>query len=415
LKANANFLRVLAVLSTAIVVSSGCEDSYVFPNEAPSNLSIIKPSCYVTGGQEVALTATATDEDGDPIYYRWTTTAGSFDPEDGMGQTVTWTASNDPGPAVITLIVTDEIEESSLQTTIEIGGGFPVNIVTNEPLSDAVADSGYVYILNLQPVEIPAGMTFTIMEGVRMVARGTNSGFEVDGTLLIEGTEENPVTMGPDDCVPVAGSWAGIAFRSIGAAGTITYLQLHAADIGLLVTSGADIVISNSSLVNNSLYGIEVSDGGSAVVSGCTLWENQTGLYLRNGHLTLERSSLRYNEYAGVVMSAVNETFAPPITHCSVSSNAEYGFDIAGHIMPEIHYNAIFSNGIGAAVCGISLGAFQGADSIRAENNFWGLGYTTEEEVPALIYDAHDAPGVIEAYVGFIPVLTEMPPEVPNP
>jgi hypothetical protein len=248
-----------------------------------------------------------------------------------------------------------------------------------------------------------------------MVARGTNSGFEVAGTLLIEGTEGNPVTMGPDDCVPVEGSWAGIAFRGIEAEGTISHLQLHAADIGLLVKSGADVVISNSSLVNNSLYGMEVSDGGSAAVSDCTIWENHTGLYLRNGQLTLERSSLRYNTYAGIEMSAVNEIFAPPITHCNVSSNSKYGFDIAGYIMPEIHYNAIFSNGIGMEACGICLASFQGEDSLRAENNFWGLGYTTEEEVPDLIYDAHDAPGVIGAYVGFIPVLAEMPPEVPNP
>jgi hypothetical protein len=406
----------LVVLSTAIVCVSGCEDSYIFPNEAPGNLEITKPSCYVSGGEEVPLVATADDADGDPIYFRWTTTAGFFDPADGRGRVITWIAPDDtPGPAVITLVVTDEIEESRLQTTIEVGAEFPVNKVTNEPLHPTIADSGFVYILNLQPIEIPGGTTFTIMEGVRIVARGQNSGFEVAGRLVILGTEENPVTMGPDDCVPVEGSWAGIAFRGFGASGSITYIQQYSADIGLLVKTGADVVISNSSLINNKLYGIELSDGGVLGVSDCTLWENDTGLYMRNGHLTVERSSLRYNRHAGIELSAVSAEFAPPGTHCNVSNNEDYGFDIFGLAAPEIHYNALYSNGFAGEGYGIYLGTYQGADSIQAENNFWGLGYDSEDTIPVLIYDAHDAPSSIQAYVGFIPWLSNMPAEVPNP
>ncbi len=405
---------VLVVLSTAIVCVSGCEDSYIFPNEAPGNLEITKPSCYVSVGEEVTLVGSADDADDDPIYFRWTTTAGSFDPADGRGQVITWIAPDNPGLAVITLIVTDEIEESRLQTEIEVGGEFPVNMVTNEPLHPAIADSGYVYLLNLQPIEIPGGATFTIMEGVRIVARGHNSGFEVTGRLVILGTEDNPVTMGPDDCVPVEGSWAGISFRGLGASGSITYLQQHSADIGLLVKTGADVVISNSSLINNELYGIELSDGGVLGVSDCTLWENDTGLYMRNGHLAVETSSLRYNRHAGIEMSGVNDGFAPPVTHCNVSNNAHFGFIITGFVSPEIHYNAIYFNGFAGAGYGVYLDAYQGSDSLRAERNFWGREYN-DETVPALIYDAHDAPASLSAYVGFIPCLSGMPAEVPNP
>ena len=417
MRRNLLYDMALTALSTAIVVGAGCEDSYIFPNEAPGDLQITKPACYVMSGEEVPLMATASDADGDPIYYHWSTTAGSFDPADGSGQSVTWIAPDTPGPAVITLVVTDEIEESRLQTTIEVGGEFPVHIVTNEPLNTSIADSGYVYILNLQPIEIPNGMTFTIMEGVRMVARGVNSGFEVAaaGTLVVQGTEENPVTMGPDDCVPETGSWAGIAFLGVEAKGDISYLQLHSADIGVLVKSGADIVIGNSTLINNDLFGIEVSDGGGAVVSDCTIWENGTGLYMRNGYLTLERSSLRYNRDAGVEMSAINDGFAPPVTHCNVSNNEECGFDISEFVAPYIHYNAIYSNGFAGVGFGINLSAYQGTDSLRAEYNFWGLGYDSEETIQAIIYDAVDAPASIHAYVGFIPWLSEMPAEVPNP
>lgn len=405
----------LVVLSTAIVCVSGCEDGYIFPNEAPGNLEITKLSCYVSGGEEMTLIGSAEDADDDPIYFRWTTTAGSFDPADARGEMITWIAPDNPGLAVITLIVTDEIEESRLQTEIEVGGEFPVNTVTNEPLHEAIADSGYVYLLNLQPIEITEGKTFTIMEGVRIVARGRNSGFEVTGRLVILGTEGNPVTMGPDDCVPVEGSWAGIAFRGLEATGSITYLQQHSADIGIFVESGADVVISNSSLINNELYGIEVSEGGVLGVSDCTIWENGTGLYMRYGQLTLERSSLRYNRYVGVEISARSEELAPIVTHCNVSNNGDYGFSLSFYAAPEIHYNAIYSNGFAGAAYGVYLdAAYQGSDSLRAESNYWGRDYN-DETVPALIYDAHDAPASLSAYVGFIPSLSGMPPEVPNP
>ena len=415
MKTNLLYNLALIVLSTAIVCVSGCEDSYIFPNEAPGNLTITKPSCYVSGGEEVPLVGSADDADGDPIYFRWTTTSGSFDPADGRGEVITWIAPDAPGLSVITLIVTDEIEDSRLHTSIEVGGEFPVNIVTNEPLHPEIADSGYVYLLNLQPVEIPEGATFTIMEGVRMVARGHNSGFEVAGRLVILGPEEDPVTMGSDDCVPVEGSWAGIAFREAQASGSITYLQLHSADIGILVTTGADVEIRNSTIINNDQHGIEVSDGGGALVSDCTIWENGTGLYMRNSHFTLERSSVRYNRYAGVKMSAISEVFAPPVTHCNVSNNGDFGFDISEYVVPDIHYSAIYSNGFGGWGYGVYLAAYKGTDSLRAENNFWGLGYDSEETIPDLIYDAVDAPGSIHAYVGFIPWLSEIPAEVPSP
>ena len=415
MKPNLLYNLALVALSTAIVCVSGCEDSYIFPNEAPGNLTITKPSCYVSGGEEVPLVATADDADGDPIYFRWTTTAGSFDPADGRGEVIVWIAPDTPGPAVITLIVTDEIEDSRLHTTIEVGGEFPVDMVTNEPLHQAIADSGYVYILNLQPIEIPVGTIFTIMEGVRIVARGYNSGFEVAGRLEILGTEESPVTMGPDDCVPVKGSWAGIAFRGVESGGEISYLELHAAEIGILVTSGADVEIRNSTITNNDVRGIEVSEGAGALVSDCTIWENGTGLYMRYGYFTLERSSLRYNRYTGVEMSARGEELAPSVTHCNVSNNGDYGFSISFLAAPEIHYNAIYSNGFGGWGYGIYLDAYQGGeeDSIRAENNFWGFGYDSEETIPDLIYDAHDAVSM-QTYVGFIPWLSNMPTEVPN-
>jgi hypothetical protein len=412
-----NFLYHLAlvVFSTGLVLGAGCEDSYVFPNEAPSNLRITKPSCYVRVGEEVPLSASATDDDGDPIYYRWTASTGRFEPANAEGQAVTWIAPDTPAPATITLIVTDEIEESRAHTTIEVGGDFPVDAVTNIPIHDAVGDSGYVYLLNLQPVEIPSGMTFTILEGVRMVARGVNSGFEVEGRLEIAGSEGSPVTMGPGNCVPAEGSWAGIAFRGTAAEGDISYLRAQFADIGILVRSGAVVVIRNSILSNNELYGLEVSIGGTATVTDCTLWENYTGILMVNGYLTMERSSVRYNRFAGVDLSAVNAGFKPPITHCNVSNNGERGISISSYIAPAIHYNAIYSNGSASAAYGLYLDAYQGEDSLYADENFWGLGYDSEETIPALIYDAVDAPLSNNAYVGFIPWLSAMPAEVPNP
>ncbi len=404
-----NFKALLA-LSSALVALSGCEDGYNFPNEAPSRLTINKNACYVTTGQEVSLSGSAYDEDGDPIYYQWSATAGTFEPADGKGPSVIWKAPQAPGGVTITLSVTDDIEVSSTSETIEVGGIFPAYVSE----SITIADSGYVYILGkLQPVKVPSGATLTITGGVRIVVINENSGIDVEGGLIVMGTREDEVIMGPSSCETAKGGWNGIRVIGPEARAECRFLRIHSAENGIIVSGGAEAELSNCTIYNNLINGMEVSDNASLIATRCMVWENGTGVYARNSDLDMQRTTVRYNDEMGLVLSATSEEYVVEIDTCTVANNETYGVYITGVVKPEIHYCSIFANGSTGTGEAVRLEAYAESDSVRVDYNFWGIGYDSYEAIDAVVHDRNDVASGIQAYVDFDPWLSEAPDGAP--
>ncbi len=389
----------------------GCESGYNFPNEAPSQLEISKDACYVSVGEEVPLSGSAYDEDGDPIYYQWSATAGTFEPPDGEGTSVVWTAPQEPGMVTITLTVTDEIETSSVNETIEVGGDFP-SFITE---SITIADSGYVYILDkLQPVEVPGGVTLTITGGVEIVVVNENSGIDVEGSIVMLGTQGAEIVIGPGSCEPTKGEWRGIRIMGVAAEGTFAYTRIHAADNGVIVTDGASAYIDNCTIYNNLIRGVEVSDNeAAAVLIRSTVWENATGVYVRNGNLEARRSSFRYNGDIGLDLSATSGACEVTVDTCKIANNRMYGVLMTGVISPEIHYCSIYENGQTGVGEAVRLEAYSSMDSVRVDRNFWGIDVESDEDVATLVYDRNDVVSGIQAYIDFIPWLASEPAGVP--
>lgn len=402
--------KAILMLLTTVFALSGCEDGYIFPNEAPSGLAISKDVCYVTVGEEVSLSGSAVDGDGDPIYYQWTATAGTFEPPDGKGDAVIWAAPQIPGTITITLSVTDEIETSRTSEIIEVGGSFPGFITT----SKTIADSGFVYILDkLQPVVVPDDITLTLTGGVRIVVSNENSGIDVEGRLVVLGTQGSEVVIGPSSCLPSDGEWNGIRFDGVAAQGELAFMRVHSADNGIVISGGASVNMRNCTMNNHSNNGVEVSDGASLTMTECTIWENDTGIYARNGFLDIQRSSIRYNGEIGVELNSTSEEFTAEIDTCNISNNDRYGILIAGILKPEIHYCSIFSNGFTGTGEAVRLEAYTETDSVRVDFNFWGIGKDSEEEIALLVHDMNDVSGGIEAYIDFMPWLTSEPGGAP--
>lgn len=405
---NAFNLKALLMLLTAFLALPGCETGYVFPNEPPSQLSINKDVCYVTKGEEVSLLGIAYDGDGDPLYYRWSATAGTFDPPDGEGRAVVWAAPQVPGSVTITLTVTDEIETSRTSETIEVGGSFPSYISE----SVTIADSGYVYLLDkLQPLVIPEGVILTLTEGVRIVVASENGGIDVSGKLIIEGAAGNEVVIGPSSCFPDEGGWNGLRIIGFEAEGEITHARIHSAENGIIISNEASVLLTNCVLNNHLVRGIEISDGASLTMRECTIWENGTGVYARNSHADIGRSSIRYNYDIGMEISATGEGAYMRVDTCTIANNGDYGIYITGIAAPEIHHCSIYSNaGAGRAVW---LEAYSAIDSVRVDYNFWGIGIDSEEEIAELVHDKQDVLYGVEAYIDFEPWLISAPEGAP--
>jgi len=367
--------------------------------------------CNVKAGGAVTLTGTATDEDGDSLIFAWKASAGSFLPASAIGPSVTWTAPALPGPVTITMTVTDEIDKRSVAKEVLVCTPMPSTIAT----SRTITSSGSPYILtNLDPLRIPAGVTLTIEPGVAILVESVVGGIEVFGTLIAIGTAAERIVITGSACSFASGQWGGIYIDGSSGAGTATlrHVDIAGGKDGIEAVSGAAMVLDSCDIYSQSNMGVSIRDGSSGSVTNCKIWDNGTGIYAKNSLTTIRECSIRYSDGNGLEIDASVDDLdrQAEVTRCVVANNGTNGFLIAERASPKIHNCAIFSNGEGVGGgYAMRLVAYSAGDSIRAENNFWGVGNTTETKIAALIFDRHDNEATILAYVGFTPWLTESP------
>jgi len=94
------------------------------PNQAPT-VSLSADRTEILPGEVVNLTASATDPEGDPLTYEWTSTTGRVT---GAGSTATYefTGSNPPSSSAVTVRVTDDHGNSATDdATVNLGHAAP--------------------------------------------------------------------------------------------------------------------------------------------------------------------------------------------------------------------------------------------------------------------------------------------------
>ncbi len=141
------------------------------------------------------------------------------------------------------------------------------------------------------PLSVPAGATLTMAAGTCMKYQ-SNYRFQIDGTLLVNGSSGTPVIMTSiqDDSAfgdtnnngPSAGSptqWAGVLFMSTSDASVIHGLEVRYTGASFLAgieLRDADIVLESSKVTSTYADGINLNAGGAnatinASISNCTL------------------------------------------------------------------------------------------------------------------------------------------------
>jgi hypothetical protein len=409
MRLNALSFMLLCGFACTLAASMGCEDSVKFVNSPPSNLTLSASKCYIQTGGAVLLNGTAVDSDGDSLTFSWTATRGTFSPPSGKGTSVAWTAPAEQGPATITMAVTDDVATSYARTTIVVCLPFPALGSGSRTIG---TPGDFFILLGENPVPISSVAAVTISPGVTLVVDGGLGGFEVFGTLIARGTPAQRIKMLGNSCVEGSGLWGGLYLEGPVAHGILSNVDLTMSKDGVRVSDAAVLTADSCEIYNNEEMGVGVFlEGSGATIRRCTIWDNGTGIYVQNGEAEIRESSIRYSGMNGIELSFSRETTPVAIESCTVANNGASGIQLGERASPAIHDCSIFFNGENPRETnyGVKLVSYTATDSVHAERNFWGVGYTTAAKIADVIYDRHDNPGLAAAYVGFTPWLDAAP------
>lgn len=402
------YVIAMAVVWAALLSASGCESRVKVSNTPPGDIVLSASYCFIETGGTISLSGSAIDDDGDPLTFRWTATAGSFSPESATGASVEWTAPAAPCSVTITMSVTDDIATVTKTQNITVCTPVQGSILTNRTLSKA----GSVYIVKntggLPLLPIASTATLTIEAGVTIVFNG-GGGFEAYGRIVAEGTPGEKIRFRGNACGSSTGLWDGIYMTGNFSEAVFRNVELGAGSNGIQVTEGAHLTLDRCAVYDNSNIGVSVvASTSEAHIVSSDIWDNGNGVEILNARVEIRSSSIQNNLSDGLKISySLSETNVT-IDSTTITNNGEDGIELQSLANPTITNCTFSANGAESGYgYAIRLAGYTGSDTIHAENNFWGSGNTTEEKIELVIFDGRDQTGL--AYVGFIPWLSASP------
>ncbi len=156
--------------------------------------------------------------------------------------------------------------------------GFSGPVLTDQTWEGLIGISG--------DITVPDSVTLTINPGtaLRFFPGGDNQTGGVDtarceliveGSLLVQGTEPQPVTLTSFASTP--GDWWGIRFKG-GSWGHLRHALVEYGYCGVLADSGSTVTIDSCTIQKNEVYGVRCDHaGGATTISGNRIWNN--GVY----------------------------------------------------------------------------------------------------------------------------------------
>jgi len=182
-----------------------------------------------------------------------------------------------------------------------------------------------------ETITIASGATLTIDPGVE-VRLGNAVSVLVDGGLVADGTDGNPIVFTSASATKAAGDWGTIEFRNTANVGSvINYVTMEYGSGGeragqLFYTTGAfGVNISNSTFRFSASHGVNLR-ASSPAISNSEFTANQ-------GYGIFTDLSLSYQ-----------------VTGSTISNNSQGGIRVPINASPTIQDNVIESNGIGILI-----------------------------------------------------------------
>ena len=145
----------------------------------------------------------------------------------------------------------------------------------------------------LSRVTIDAGVTVTIEAGTTIQTGNASYGWDIDGTLVIQGTNGNSVVMTSSKAAPAAGNWAGI---QVNAGGNLImdYGVVEYANTGISFTPDSIGTINNS-IISNNFNGLSFKERSVGTVTGSVISNNRYGVWVDGDNITLNNPQVTIN------------------------------------------------------------------------------------------------------------------------
>lgn len=287
------------------------------------NVGIVQQPSYVDMGVTT----------GEKYFYRVTRVAGSGD-ESSVSETVSMVM---PG------VVNTNVVWNSQGSPYEITG-------------DLIIAQGSSLIIS-------KGTEVRVAKGDKWDSDTTTDnsvGISVYGTLLVQGTESEPVAFTSAESIPQNGDWEGIVFKDSAdlTASKIKGLKVQFAKVGLCGENGLP-VISESEFINCSQAGILCDSSTKDInIANCQLSACNTGISVNNGSCTVNiTDNIVIGCSYGIV--ALNNTYNAIVGN-KIKSNLATAIEVSG-TNPA---SSVFRNTIGWGTGGVGI-LCKGMDEIR--------------------------------------------------
>jgi hypothetical protein len=147
---NTPVIRIAVLLCIVGLVSLNCDQTPA-ANNAPTITALTLPDS-VEAGTDASFSCTASDPDGEPLSYTWTSSLGTL--LSTTARTVSWTAPDQSGASLITVVVRDSSGASDTTS----------GTVTINPIVTTIIDwSGAIEATSFQVWHqaVPAGYTLS--------------------------------------------------------------------------------------------------------------------------------------------------------------------------------------------------------------------------------------------------------------
>jgi hypothetical protein len=406
-----------------VLVALGCAsggDSVTPVNRRPT-IDLLFTKIGVVRGIPVNLSVAVDDMDEDPLTVTWSITRDpsktALTPQNADKTVVRWATPVAAGTDTLTVRVSDGQLNSSVTAIIKVG--YAASGQTALSLYEKAKSPYIVAPPSGNPLfTIPEGQTTIIEAGTELLIDVPGTVIDVaGGTLIVNGTSVDPVTIQPNDrsfqCGDERGWWEGVrgSTFSDGVNTFDGFIDLDHTEIrygqnGIRLRDNANAVVTDCMIRCSGDAGMLIEGHGSLMAIDTEVSNGRAdGIAIAAiasipDSVIVRGCDLRINGSSGIRMAIADPSGSVPIVveYNKIEFNFTRGITLSHAEFPQIHFNQFSGNGVGTGVTNIYLenGFPEGASvpQLDASCNYWGAPVANQSTIDGTIHDSLDSGAV---------------------